>query len=103
MKTFSDDSLKTEINEFNFGTVLAGDSKEQTFWIKNDAKVETVDIKIVIDSPEVAVVESPTSLQPGEVAKVILRWVPSIAYKSGLKAQFQIRSFDVYKPNDKWL
>lgn len=106
MKLFRDRDLKDQIFDcFSFGEVLAGETKEVTLWLLNDAspkrtghlrdlhfKVHCLDPETdaLIDEEKVEVVDAPKEMIPNAVAPITLSWTPSIVWEQYLKAKLTI-------------
>jgi hypothetical protein len=69
----------------DFGVVDTGESRILEIYIKNSARVPTVNIELQIDNPEVKILKAPTTLAVGESASVKLEWATNIEILEGLE------------------
>lgn len=96
MKIYKDVSLKEEVKDLDFGIVLAGDTKEITYYVHNETEAEVVELKAIVSNNEVEVVSCPDSLKSGESASVKFRWTASVSLKRGLRTQLNLKFFELY-------
>jgi hypothetical protein len=96
MKIFKDASLKEEVKDLDMGIVLAGDTKQVTYYLYNDTDAEVVELKPVIDNAEVKVVSCPSTLKSKESAPAVFEWTASITVKRGLRTQLNLKFFELY-------
>jgi hypothetical protein len=96
MKLYKDDTLKEEIQTFDFGTVLAGDKQEYKFIIHNEKACEVRQLKCEINHPEVTIKKCPETLKPYEKAELIVEWAPSLTLKSGLHYKINFQGFELW-------
>jgi len=112
-KLYEDEELTKEIGDMiNFGEVFAGDTVKKTIYLKNvkEAFAENLVFEAVpvlmknnqmleVNTGEkIKVVESPTSVKPGEQAKVTFEWTARIDLEQSLEAKLKISGYAVYKP-----
>ena len=96
MRLYTDPSLNIEITFLDLGIVLAGEHKEYSFYIKNDKIVPFVDLKFVIDNPEIEILDFPRELKSGNIGTLRIKWSPSITLKQGLHTELQIKGYELY-------
>ncbi|MHA1787857.1 MAG: hypothetical protein ACTSXT_01390 [Candidatus Helarchaeota archaeon] len=85
MKIYKDKNLKEEINVLDFETVLAGDSKEITFYVLNDTPALVIDLEFFLDNKEVEILKAPKELEPYSSSELIIQWKANVNIKKGLK------------------
>jgi len=97
MKIFSDKDLKSEVTELNLGIVEAGESKDFTFYVKNDSNAELKNLNFAIEHKEVTMLEFPKSLIKYASAELKIKWFPSVTLKEGLKAKLLISGLELWE------
>ena len=97
IKIFLDKELIQEVEDLDLGTVLAGDLKRYTFYIKNISNAELRDLKFSVNHQEVNIVLVPQELLLNEAKQLIIEWKPSITLKQALKTKLEIKGFELYK------
>jgi hypothetical protein len=96
MRIYKDSQLKEEIKELDFGILEAGESKEYTFYVKNDTDAEVKKLNFSVENKEVSIVKSPEILPKKESAELKIKWSPSITLRQGLKAELKITGIELY-------
>ena len=99
MKIYADLELKNPLEKIHFGKVQVGETKELKIYLHNDSKA--VLSNLVFDFPtlpttEVLEVRGPTTIQPGKVEPLLLKWKPSPKFKKALVVDLQIRGEEIY-------
>lgn len=97
MKLFADKEMTKEVEDLDFGIVLAGTNKKVEFYLYNDSIADTVELVPVISNTEVDVITFPKSLKSKEVAKIEFSWTPSLTLKKGLKTTLDIKYYELYE------
>jgi hypothetical protein len=97
MKLYKDELLTEEILDFDFGIVMAGESKSYPFYVYNDTKATVDSLEITAAHKEVKVSDYPKKLASKEYAKVELVWYPSVTIKEGLTTTVNITGMELYK------
>lgn len=96
MKLFNNEVLQTEIKEFDFGIVKAGESKQFDYWLHNETAAKVINIELDIANKEVSVITAPKELLAGQKAKVSVIWKPSITVRQGLKSLLKIKASELW-------
>jgi hypothetical protein len=109
MKIYKDSELTEEIkgNILDLGTGLAGDVIDYKFYLLNDLGADLQQLNFAIKpndtstaakqtSLEVEIIEAPKEIKSKEVKSLKLQWSPSVDVKSGLKAQLEIKGFELW-------
>ena len=96
MKLYKDKNCKEEIIELNLGIVEAGESKEFIFYVKNDIEANLKELSFLINHKEVKIIKSPTNMEIGEIAELIIKWSPSVTLKEGLKTLIEIKGKELW-------
>jgi hypothetical protein len=96
MRIYKDSQLKEEIKELDFGILEAGESKEYTFYVKNDTDAEVKKLNFSVENKEVSIVKSPEILPKKEFAELKIKWSPSVTLRQGLKAELKISGIELY-------
>ena len=98
IKIFKDKQLKEDVTEeLNLGIVEAGESKEFTFYAKNDYKADLINLNFSIEHKEVKILEAPKTLQADEVGELKIKWTPSVTLEEGLKTKINIKGAALWK------
>lgn len=98
IKIYKDKSLTEEIedNTFEFGILLAGESKQYTFWVVNSSEAYLKSLEFIVDHNEIKIIKSPKELSSQGVEELILEWSPSVTLKEGLKAILRIKGIELW-------
>ena len=86
------------VENLDLGVVSAGESKEFSFQIMNDGKGYLKELVFKVDHSEVKIVEAPTTLDPNETKKLIVKWSPSVDLEEALKVKLDIEGKKIIKP-----
>lgn len=96
MKLYNNASLEKEIVNLDLGIVTAGDTKEYSFFYKNDSKAELTNIKFEISHKEVKILSFTEGLKQGDVGKLVIAWNPSVTLKEGLKTVLKVQATELW-------
>ena len=97
MKLYSDIDLTKEVKTLDFGIVLAGDTKKIEYYLYNDALADVVELEPSVEQKDVTVVAYPQELKSHGKASIIVSWTPAITLKQGLKAQLNLKFYELYE------
>jgi len=97
MIRFYDKDLLREIGFVDFGNVRMGESSNVTLVYKNDSNALLVDIKFVLNNPEVSIVGSyKKSLRSKEKSELALRWTPKVKMERGLSCRIDYTADEIW-------
>jgi len=99
MRIWADAEKKIPIQKIHFGKVEVGNEKTLTVYLENDSKA--VLSNLIFDFPslpptEVLEVQGPTTIQPGKIEPLVLKWRPSPKFKKALIVDLLIRGEEIY-------
>lgn len=96
MKLFLDKELTNPVNNVDLGIVMAGETKEFTFYVLNESKAELQNINFETSHKEVDIIHSPKDLKSLESAKLVMAWSPSVTLKQGLKTVLKVQATELW-------
>ena len=96
MKIYADKELKKQVEELDFGIVLAGETKTFEFFLHNDTVAEVDEIVPSVANAEVEILAYPKNLKAGESEKITFSWSPTLTVKKGLRALLDLKFFEIY-------
>jgi len=99
MRLWAETEKKTPIQRIHFGKVEIGQEKILTIYLENDSKA--VLSNLIFDFPtlplgEILEVHGPTTIQPGKIEPLVLKWRPSAKFKKALTVDLVIRGEEIY-------
>jgi len=97
MKIFADKELTKQVEDLDFGIVLAGDTKKIVFYLHNDSSADVVEIKPTVSNKDVLVLACPSELKQGESNSIEFSWTPEITLKKGLKTALDLNYYELYE------
>lgn len=98
MKIFSDSGCTKLVENLDLGIVAAGGSKLFEYYVQNDGQTYLRKLNFSLIHEEVEITSAPTSLNPGEVGKLILEWKPSVTIKEGLSVEIKVSGEELCYP-----
>lgn len=100
IRLYSNKELTVEVldKEFDLGVNIAGETKQYTFWIKNDANSNIRDLQFLISHPEVFIVEAPKELFAYDNDKLVLEWRASVTVREGIRVRLHIKAIELCLP-----
>ncbi len=97
MKIYKDKNLIQEVTlDLDFGVVLAGETKQFTFWILNDLNAYLKDLNFKVEHEEVKVIEAPKDLEAHAIAELIFEWSPNVTLHEGLSAKLLVKGVELW-------
>lgn len=99
MKIWADADKKIPLQKIHFGKVEVGNEKVLTVYLENDSKAVLSNLEFVfphLPPSEVLDVQGPTTIQPGKIEPLVLKWKPSPKFKKALVVDLQIKGEEIY-------
>ena len=96
MKIYKDASLTKPVDILDLGIVQADDSKEYLFYVYNDTKADLKNLKFKISHKEVEILDAPKTIDSKSLAKLKIKWSPSLTLKEGLKTKIEIKGVELW-------
>ena len=96
MKIYKDRNLTDEVTTLDLGILPAGERFDYTFYVFNNSEATLRDMEFKVDHPEIMIMDYPEALAPQGIDKLVIRWIPSITLKEGLKVELKIIGKELY-------
>jgi len=99
MKIWADAEKKIPLQKIHFGKVEVGNEKTLTVYLENDSKAVLSNLEFVfphLPPTEILEVHGPTTIQPGKMEPLVLKWKPSPKFKKALIVDLQIKGEEIY-------